>query len=29
MMFFAREVILLSPDSVKEQAENLISEMGV
>ena len=29
MMFFAKEVTLLNSDSVKEQAENLISEMGV
>ena len=29
MMFFAKEVTLLKPDSVKEHADNLISEMGV
>ena len=29
IMFFAREVTLLKPDSVKEHAENLLSEMGV
>ena len=29
MMFFAKEVTLLKSDSVKEHADNLISEMGV